>query len=115
MKHLNTLLLTALAALQAMPPAWAALDPNWQNPEAKFAASKSSTDTKQVTWRYTNNVQKECEAESHKRKLGGFGYAKEYHVERYFREAMLLRIAPISIQLIMCHIAEKVLGLPKSY
>lgn len=75
MKYLNTLLLTALAALQAMPPAWAALDPNWQNPEAKFAASKSTADTKQVTWRYTNNVQKECEAESHKRKLGGFGYA----------------------------------------
>ena len=46
---------------------------------------------------------------------GGFGYAKEYHVERYFREAMLLRIAPISSQLIMCYIAEKVLGLPKSY
>jgi acyl-CoA dehydrogenase len=46
---------------------------------------------------------------------GGFGYAKEYHVERYFRESMLLRIAPISTQLIMCHIAEKVLGLPKSY
>jgi acyl-CoA dehydrogenase len=46
---------------------------------------------------------------------GGFGYAKEYHVERYFREAMLLRIAPISTQLIMCYIAEKVLGLPKSY
>lgn len=46
---------------------------------------------------------------------GGFGYAKEYHVERYLRESMLLRIAPISIQLIMCYIAEKVLGLPKSY
>ena len=46
---------------------------------------------------------------------GGFGYAKEYHVERYFRESMLLRIAPISSQLIMCYIAEKVLGLPKSY
>ena len=46
---------------------------------------------------------------------GGFGYAKEYHVERYFRESMLLRIAPISTQLIMCYIAEKVLGLPKSY
>ena len=46
---------------------------------------------------------------------GGFGYAKEYHVERYFRESMLLRIAPISIQLIMSYIAEKVLGLPKSY
>lgn len=46
---------------------------------------------------------------------GGMGYAKEYHVERYFREAMLPRIAPISPQLILCFIAEKVLGLPKSY
>ncbi len=46
---------------------------------------------------------------------GGFGYAKEYHVERLFREAMLFRIAPISPQLIKCFIAEKVLGLPKSY
>ena len=46
---------------------------------------------------------------------GGFGYAKEYHVERYFREAMLMRIAPVSNQLIMCFIAEKVFGLPKSY
>ena len=46
---------------------------------------------------------------------GGFCYAKEYHVERYFREAMLPRIAPISPQLILCFIAEKVLGLPKSY
>jgi len=47
--------------------------------------------------------------------LGGFGYAKEYHVERYLREIMIPRIAPISPQLIMCFIAEKVLGLPKSY
>src|SRR6266403_2015246 len=46
---------------------------------------------------------------------GGFGYAKEYHVERYLREAMLPRIAPVSPQLILCIIAEKVLGLPKSY
>lgn len=46
---------------------------------------------------------------------GGMGYAKEYHVERYFREAMLPRIAPISPQLILCYIAERVLGLPKSY
>lgn len=46
---------------------------------------------------------------------GGMGYAKEYHVERYFREAMLPRIAPVSIQLILSFIAEKVLGLPKSY
>ena len=46
---------------------------------------------------------------------GGFGYAKDYHVERYLREAMLPRIAPVSPQLILCFIAEKVLGLPKSY
>jgi len=46
---------------------------------------------------------------------GGMGYAKEYHVERYFRESMLPRIAPVSPQLIFCFIAERVLGLPKSY
>ena len=46
---------------------------------------------------------------------GGFGYAKEYHVERYLREVMIPRIAPISPQLVLCFIAEKVLGLPKSY
>ena len=83
-----------------------------------------------AAWRYDQGM--ECGAESNAAKYlageagfkaceqailthGGFGYAKEYHVERYFREAMLLRIAPISIQLIMCYIAEKVLGLPKSY
>ncbi len=46
---------------------------------------------------------------------GGYGYAKEYHVERYLRESMIARIAPVSPQLILCFIAEKVLGLPKSY
>ncbi|WP_420412637.1 acyl-CoA dehydrogenase family protein [Roseibium sp.] len=46
---------------------------------------------------------------------GGFGYAREYHVERYMREAMIPRLAPVSQQLILCHIAERVLGLPKSY
>jgi len=46
---------------------------------------------------------------------GGMGYAKEYHVERYFRESMLPRIAPVSVQLILSFIAEKVLELPKSY
>jgi acyl-CoA dehydrogenase len=83
-----------------------------------------------AAWRYDQGM--ECGAESNAAKYlageagfkaceqailthGGFVYAKDYHVERYFREAMLLRIAPISIQLIMCYIAEKVLGLPKSY
>lgn len=47
--------------------------------------------------------------------LGGMGYAKEYHVERYLRESWIPRLAPVSPQLIMCYIAEKVLGLPKSY
>jgi acyl-CoA dehydrogenase len=46
---------------------------------------------------------------------GGFGYAKEYHVERYLREVLIPRIAPISPQLVLSFIAEKVLGLPKSY
>ena len=46
---------------------------------------------------------------------GGFGYAKEYHVERYLREVLIPRIAPISPQLALSFIAEKVLGLPKSY
>jgi acyl-CoA dehydrogenase len=47
--------------------------------------------------------------------FGGFGYAKEYHVERLLREVTVTRIAPITEQLIMCFIAEKVLDQPKSY
>jgi len=46
---------------------------------------------------------------------GGMGYAKEYDVERYLREAMIARIAPVSREMILNFIAEKVLGLPKSY
>jgi len=46
---------------------------------------------------------------------GGLGYAKEYHVERYLREVLIHRLAPISPQLILCYLAERVLGLPKSY
>jgi acyl-CoA dehydrogenase len=46
---------------------------------------------------------------------GGMGYASEYHVERYLRECMIPRIAPVSSQMIMNLIAERVLGLPKSY
>ncbi len=47
--------------------------------------------------------------------LGGYGYAREYHVERLLREVMITRLAPVSPQLILCYIAETVLGLPKSY
>lgn len=46
---------------------------------------------------------------------GGMGYAREYHVERYMREAMLARIAPVSREMILNYISERVLELPKSY
>lgn len=46
---------------------------------------------------------------------GGMGYAKEYDVERYMRESMIARIAPVSREMILNFIAERVLGLPKSY
>jgi acyl-CoA dehydrogenase len=46
---------------------------------------------------------------------GGMGYSREYHVERYWRESMIPRLAPVSPQMILNYIAEKILGLPKSY
>jgi acyl-CoA dehydrogenase len=46
---------------------------------------------------------------------GGMGYAKEFHVERYLRESLITRIAPVSPHMILNFIAEKVLGLPRSY
>ena len=46
---------------------------------------------------------------------GGMGYAQEYHVERYLRELLIPRIAPVSPQLILSYLAERVLDLPKSY
>ena len=46
---------------------------------------------------------------------GGMGYAKEFHVERYLRESLVVRIAPITPHLILSFIAERALGLPKSY
>jgi acyl-CoA dehydrogenase len=47
--------------------------------------------------------------------LGGMGYAQEYHVERYLRESFVPRIAPISREMIMNYVGERVLGLPRSY
>ncbi len=46
---------------------------------------------------------------------GGYGYTSEYHVERYWREARVQRIAPISNELVLAYLGEKVLGLPRSY
>ena len=46
---------------------------------------------------------------------GGMGYAQEFMVERYFRELVATRLAPVSRELILCFLAERKLGLPKSY
>jgi acyl-CoA dehydrogenase len=46
---------------------------------------------------------------------GGMGYAREYQVERLFRESILTRIVPVTEQLVLSFIAENVLDLPKSY
>jgi acyl-CoA dehydrogenase len=86
--------------------------------------------TMRAAWLYDNG--KECGAEANAAKYfaaeagfracerailthGGMGYSKEFHVERYLREIMITRIAPVSRELILSHIAERVLGLPKSY
>ena len=47
--------------------------------------------------------------------LGGMGYAKEYHVERLLRESLIPKLAPVSAQMILNYISERILGLPKSY
>jgi alkylation response protein AidB-like acyl-CoA dehydrogenase len=46
---------------------------------------------------------------------GGFGYAKEYDVERKWRETRLMQIAPISTNMVLSYVAEHILGLPRSY
>jgi len=86
--------------------------------------------TMKAAWLYDQG--KECGAEANAAKFlsaeagfracersvlthGGMGYSKEFHVERYLREIMIPRIAPVSREMILSHIAERVLGLPKSY
>jgi acyl-CoA dehydrogenase len=85
---------------------------------------------RKAAWLYDNG--RECGAEANAAKYlaaeagyraceravmthGGMGYAKEYHVERYLREVMIPRIAPVSREMILCYIAERVLGQKKSY
>lgn len=97
---------------------------NWATLEAAFVL------TLKAGWLYDNG--KPCGAEANAAKFlaaragfdactqavlthGGMGYAKEFHVERLLREVMVTRIAPITEQLILSFIAEKTLGLPKSY
>lgn len=97
---------------------------NWMYLESAWLMAMSAA------WLYDSG--RPCGAESNSAKLlgaraghdaawqaimthGGFGYAKEYHVERLFREVSITRLAPITEQLILSFIAEKVLDLPKSY
>jgi len=47
--------------------------------------------------------------------FGGYGYAKEYDVERWWREINLIRLAPVTQQMALAYIGEHVLGMPKSY
>ncbi len=86
--------------------------------------------TMKAAWQYDNQL--ECGANANAAKYfaaeagfraceqavlthGGMGYSKEFHVERYMREIMIPRIAPVSRELILSFIAERVLGMPKSY
>ena len=97
---------------------------DWMALEAAWLA------TLNAAWRYDSGL--ECGAQANAAKYlsaeagmkacqnaimthGGFGYAREYHVERYLREAMIPWIAPVSPNMICSYIAERVLGLPKSY
>jgi acyl-CoA dehydrogenase len=97
---------------------------NWIDLEAAWLLTMNAAwryDTEQDTGAYANAAKyAAAEAgysacENAVMTHGGFGYAKEYHVERYLREILIPRIAPISPQLILCFISERMLGLPKSY
>ncbi|MEU1997280.1 acyl-CoA dehydrogenase family protein [Nocardia gamkensis] len=85
---------------------------------------------RKATWRYDNG--KSCGREANTAKYlcadagftaadralqthGGMGYAEEYHVSRYFREARVMRIAPVSQEMILNYLGSHALGLPRSY
>lgn len=103
-----------------------------QHPLARNWAELEAADllTLKAAWLYDTG--RECGAEANAAKYlgaeagyhaaeqavmthGGMGYAQEYHVERLFRESLIPRIAPVSRELILSYLAERVLGLPKSY
>ena len=77
----------------------AGLDPGIEANSAKMLAADASWEA----------------AEACVQTFGGFGFAEEYDVERKFRETRLYQVAPISTNLILCYLAERALGLPKSY
>ncbi len=98
--------------------------------EAHARLNAAELAIREASWRYDNglacgeqaNIAKYLAADAGYRAAdwamqvhGGFGYASEYHVERYWREARLMRIAPVSQEMVMNYVSEHVLGLPRSY
>jgi acyl-CoA dehydrogenase len=98
--------------------------------EAKIKLDAADLMCRQAAWMIDNDIP--CGKEANEAKYlaadagfnaadvaisvhGGYGFAQEYHVERYFREARLNRIAPISQEMVLNYVAEHVLGLPRSY
>jgi acyl-CoA dehydrogenase len=98
--------------------------------EAHARLSAAELAIRQAAWRIDNNLP--CGEQANLAKFlaadggyiaadaavqthGGFGYASEYHVERYWREARLMRIAPVPQEMVLNYLAEHVLGLPRSY
>ena len=101
---------------------------NGDLPHARLAAAELAT--RQAAWRIDSNLPSGEQANLAKflaadaafaaadaavQTHGGFGYATEYHVERYWRESRLMRIAPIPQEMVLNYLAEHVLGLPRSY
>ena len=98
--------------------------------EARTKLDAAELMTKKAAWKLDNSLPCGTEANMAKwlaaeagfyaadcaiRTHGGFGYAREYHVERYWREARLMKLAPISQEMILNFVAEHELGLPRSY
>ncbi|MQA13194.1 MAG: acyl-CoA dehydrogenase [Pseudonocardiaceae bacterium] len=98
--------------------------------EAQTRLDAARLMARNAAWRYDNGLR--CGREANMAKflcadagfeaadravqtLGGMGYAREYHVERYFREARLIRLAPISQEMVLNYVSQHVLGLPRSY
>jgi acyl-CoA dehydrogenase len=98
--------------------------------EAHMYLHAAELAVREASWRYDNNLP--CGEAANTAKYlaaeaaffaadralqthGGFGYATEYHVERYWREARLMKIAPVSQEMVSNYISSQVLGLPKSY
>ncbi len=98
--------------------------------DARIQLKAAWLQMREAAWRYDQGL--DCGAEANSAKYlaaeasfqaadravqthGGMGYAVEYHVERYWREARLQRLAPVSQEMTLNYVAQQVLGLPRSY